>query len=150
MLELLVAGPIVVLLGLLGWERRMRRRFVADDDVFECRARALGAPPATWRRLRGRWSRIMSARWDGPVLVIRRGPVSVRTLRLPARVSSSIYLIAPDGPEARGMRRVAVRLLAGGGEIELSTLEFSRIDLVGPYLVAATPSLPAPARRREI
>jgi hypothetical protein len=43
-----------------------------------------------------------------------------------------------------------VRLVAGGVEIEVLTMELYRVDLVGPYLVAATASLPAPARRQEI
>jgi hypothetical protein len=150
-LALLIAGPVFLLVVLLTVERRIRRRFVEDDHVFGCRVRAVGTPPAAWPWLRARWSRFMWARWDETLLVVRRGPVPGRTLRLFAQTASSVYLVDPDGEARRGMRPVAVLLtLDGGGDIELSTLELSRVDLVGPYLVAASRALPAPARRREI
>jgi hypothetical protein len=147
----LIVGPVVLVLVLMTVEHRIQRGFAQDDRAFGCRVRAVGAPPAAWPWLRARWSRFMWARWDDTVLVVRRGPVPMRVLRLPAQTSSSVYLIDPGSPARRGMRPVAVVVaLEDGGDIELSTLELSRVDLVGPYLVAASRELPAPARHREI
>ena len=151
MFAFLIIASVLLLFVLLTVERRIRRRFVQDDHVFGCRVRAAGSPPAAWPWLRARWSRSMWARWDETVLVVRRGPVPGRVLRLSAQTSSSVYLVDPECEARRGMRPVAVLLaLEGGGDIELSTLELSRVDLVGPYLVAASRALPDPARRRQI
>lgn len=141
---------IVVLIALIAAdvvERRRRRKLVEDVHVFECRVRAVGRSPAGWRMLRRRWSRRAWAWWNGDVLVIRRGPVLDRKVRLAARVSADL---SPCRLRPFGTRGVTVRLaLPGDRHIEVAALDWSRIELVGPYLAAAITHLPkAPVPRR--
>ncbi|BAL87026.1 hypothetical protein AMIS_18060 [Actinoplanes missouriensis 431] len=134
-----------------GRERRARRAFV-DGGAFACRVRACGPPPSGWRRLRPRWSRRLLAHWAGEALVVRRGPVLHRIVRLPARAAvSGVHHLSRSDARRCGSRSIAVRLrLADGALIEVTTGRAERIDLVGPYLAAAVNDLPrAPVRRPD-
>lgn len=94
----------------------------------------------------------MWARWSGDVLVIRRGPVLDRTLRLTARITSAgVYVVPPRDAKRCGEHPIAVRLrLRDGSLLEVTATEPERTELVGPYLAAALNDLPrAPARRRD-
>ncbi|BCY11352.1 hypothetical protein [Actinoplanes sp. L3-i22] len=119
-----------------GRERRNRRRFAEDLGTFRCRIRRRGR----------RWSRWMWARWSGELLVIRRGPVFDRTLRLAG-------VVLPEGVRRRRVRKrflVAVRIRTAHEVLEMATEAASRTELVGPYLAAACIDLPqAPVRRRH-
>ncbi|WIM98430.1 hypothetical protein ACTOB_002030 [Actinoplanes oblitus] len=144
---------LVLLLALAaGRERRRRRAFAEDGPTFECRVRAVGRSPAPWRRLRRRWSRWMWARWSGEVLVIRRGPVLDRRVRLAAQVTPKGVYVLPlrEGPRC-GRDPIAVRLrTADGAVIEVAAHAAARTELVGMYVAAAFSDLPrAPLRRPE-
>ncbi|MEU8240239.1 hypothetical protein AB0C07_18490 [Actinoplanes missouriensis] len=133
-------------------ERRGRLSFLDGGAVFACRVRACGPPPSGWRRLRPRWSRQLLAHWAGEALVIRRGPVLHRIVRLPARAAvSGVHHLSRSDARRCGSRSIAVRLrLADGALIEVATGRAERIDLVGPYLAAAVNDLPrAPVPRRR-
>jgi hypothetical protein len=143
----------LLLLGAFARERRGRRAFAEGGSAFWCRFRATGGAPRGWRWLRRRWSRRMWARWSGDVLVIRRGPVFDRTIRLAARVSPvGVYLLPPRDAKRCGVHPIAVRLwLADGSLAEVTATETERTELVGPYLAAAFNDLPkAPVPRRDI
>jgi hypothetical protein len=149
---LLSLAAVLTLLAGAGWERRRRRRFLEDGHVFDCRFRACGRAPRSWRWLRRHWSRRMYARWAGDVLIVRRGPVFDRTISFGAQLRApGVYLLARHSDRTARIRLIAVRLLVGGSLVEAATSEYARTDLVGPYLAAAAIDLPkAPVPRREI
>ncbi|MEV6300584.1 hypothetical protein AB0M02_14350 [Actinoplanes sp. NPDC051861] len=144
---------LVVLLAALARERRTRREFTDDGGAFRCRIRTAGGPPpGEWRLLRLRWSRRMWARWCGDVLVIRRGPVLDRPVRLAARVCrAGVYALPARDARHCGRDAIGMRLqVHDGALIEVTAAEPDRSALVGPFLAAAFNDLPkAPARRRE-
>lgn len=146
MFWLLSVAVLAVLIAAAA-ERRRRRQLTEDVHVFECRVRAVGDSPAGWRTLRRRWSRRMWAWWIGDELVVRRGPVFDRRLRHVACVSADACPF-PLGPF--GAHGLTVRLtLAGDHQIEMAAFDWSRCQLVGPYLAAAITHLPkAPVPRR--
>jgi hypothetical protein len=149
MLWRLLIVVLMVLLAAVVVERRRRRRLSDDDRVFPCRIRALGSAPEGWPMLRPRWSRMVRAWWVGDVLVVRRGPVFDRKAEFTARVCTDVRPLArsPLGPHGIMVRLV----LSGGRQIEVTTVDCSRVQLAGPYLVAALtflPRAPEPRRRR--
>jgi hypothetical protein len=63
-----------------------RWHFMLAGGAFWCQLRlATEQPTRAWPRLRRQWSRRLMARWDGDVLVVRRG-IWVRPAILLARV----------------------------------------------------------------
>jgi hypothetical protein len=141
----LLALALLLLLGLL-WDRRGQRAFIREGPVFTGRFRAAGPRPPCWRGLRRGWSRRMFAYWRDDVLVIRRGPLSGRRLRLFAQITvAGVYGLS-------GRRdAIAVHLrLPDGALLEVTAPAGDRVELVGPYLAAAISHLPrAPQRRRD-
>src|SRR4051794_34943578 len=81
---LLSTAVLAVLVAAVVVERRRRRHLTEDVDVFQCRIRSLGPAPKGWRMLRRAWSRRVWACWTGDVLMVRRGPVLDRRVRLVA------------------------------------------------------------------
>lgn len=149
----LLIVAVLALFAAFATNRRGLRRFGEDEHAFVCRIRVSGRVPANWRRLpRRRWSRHVVARWEGETLIVRRGPVFDRPVRLPARVQSEVYLLRARSARLRGSRAVGVRLVVGSATlVEVAAFEYARMQLVGPYLTAALNDLPkAPAPRREI
>ncbi|AEV84907.1 hypothetical protein ACWT_3883 [Actinoplanes sp. SE50] len=141
-MTLLVLLVFLVLLAAVRRERRTRRAFAEDGPAFRCRV-----------RFRRRWSRRMWACWAGELLLIRRGPVFDRTLRLPVRVLPPGVHRLPAGTGRRcGPDPIVVRLVAADGTVfAVVAAGADRVELVGPYLAAAFSDLPrAPVRRREI
>jgi hypothetical protein len=150
-LTYLVVAVLLVLLGTGVAARRSKRRFIEAGDAFRCRLRACGGTPASWPRLTGRWSRRMWARWDGDVLVVRRGPVFARAMVLRATVSRvGVYVLPVRDTRGRG-RAIAVGLrLCDDSRVDVAAAEQTRVALVGPYLAAAINDLPrAPVPRRR-
>jgi hypothetical protein len=145
---LLSIAVLTVLVAAVVVERRRRRRLIEDVEVFQCRIRALGSPPKGWRMLRRTWSRRVWAWWSGDVLTVRRGPVLDRRVRLAALVVADVW---PFTLRPFGSRGVAVRLaLEDDCQIEIAAVDWSRTQLVGPYLAAAITHLPkAPTPRRH-
>jgi hypothetical protein len=146
MLPALLFLGLLVLFCAVHRERRSRRAFAEDGPAFACRIRAPGRSPASWPRLRRRWSRQLYARWFGAVLVVRRGPVFDRTVRIAAAVTMEGVVGVP------GTNAIVVRLwVSDGSLVEVTAGAQARTELVGMYLAAAVSDLPrAPLRRREI
>jgi hypothetical protein len=144
LISLLVATLALLLLGTGVLAHRGRKRFIWAGDTFRCRFRNCGYSSATWPRLRRQWSRPMWASWTGDVLQVRRGPVFDRVLELRASVTANgVYRLPAREAKRCGPDPVAVCLhLADGSGIEIVTDMESRIDLVGPYLIAAIHGLP--------
>ncbi|WP_433796978.1 hypothetical protein [Actinoplanes sp. CA-252034] len=141
---LLVLG-VSLLAGIL-WDRRGQRAFIREGPVFAARFRSAGPRPRAWRGLRRGWSRRMWAYWRDDVLVIRRGPVLDRRLRMFAQITvAGVYrLSGPGGAIAVHLR------LPDGALLEVTARPGDRIELVGPYLAAGLSHLPrAPLRRRD-
>jgi hypothetical protein len=152
-LKLLVLGTFLVVLVVGMVARRSRRRFQDSDAVFRCRLRVLGHRSAIWRSLGRHWSRPMWARWDGDVLVVRRGPVLGRTIPLRTRpLVDGVRNLLFEAPRMCGSRPIGVVLRVGDGSwIEVAAATDDRMKVVGPYLAAAINGLPqAPASRRRI
>ncbi|BCJ45780.1 hypothetical protein GCM10010168_58000 [Actinoplanes ianthinogenes] len=142
----------LAVLAAVARERRKRRAFAEDGPTFECRIRAAGRSPQGWRRLSRSWSRWVWARWSGEVLVIRRGPVFDRTVRLAAQVTpKGVYVLPLHEGRKCGRNPIAVRLrTADGAVIEVAAHAAARTELVGMYVAAAFSDLPrAPVRRPE-
>jgi hypothetical protein len=92
----------------------------------------------------------MWARWAGDVLVVRRGPVLTRAVHLRVQWSpTSVYAIAPREVRSLGPEPIAIDLKIGdGSRIEVAADRRGRMNLVGPFIVAAVSALPrAPAPR---
>jgi hypothetical protein len=143
----------LVLLGAGIRAYRGRRRFSWAGETFRCRIRNCGYSSAGWPRLRRRWSRPMWATWAGDVLKVRRGPLFDRVLVLRATVADGgIYRLPVREAQRCGPRPVAVCLrICDDSQLEVVTAEESRLDLVGPYLVAAIhglPGAPVPGGRK--
>jgi len=139
-------------LAAAGIAARRRRRFRRVGTAFRCRLRAAGFGCTAWRRLTRRWSRPMWARWAGDVLIVRRGPVFDRTIRLRASVTSEgVYALAPGEARWCGQHPIAVGLTVSDGScVEVAADGEARMALVGSYLVAAINDLPrAPVPRRQ-
>lgn len=109
--------------------------------AFRCRIRALGAPPSRWPRLGLDWSRRTLARWDGDRLIVRRG--RFRNTRLAARVCGGVYCVPAWNPDRCGLHPLAIEVVVeDGARLEVAAPNTARLDLVGPYLAAATRNLP--------
>ncbi|GID30885.1 hypothetical protein [Paractinoplanes brasiliensis] len=134
------AGLVMVLLILaVIREVRARRRFAAAGSAFRCRFRRVyGTAPDSWRGLRRRWTRHMWARWTGDMLVVRRGPLRDRTIRVSPRVSPVGVYVRPRSDD------LSVRLNVEGAVVEMTAAAENRLDLVGPFLAAAVSDLPKP------
>jgi hypothetical protein len=141
----LSALALLLLCG-LAFGRRRQRAFIREGPVFTARFRTAGPRPPGWRGLHGRWSRRMFAYWRDDVLVIRRGPLCDRRLRLNAQVTfAGVYGLSGR----RGAIAVHLRL-PDGSLLEVTAPAGDRAELVGPYLAAAMSHLPrAPLRRRD-
>jgi hypothetical protein len=154
----LVSLAALALTGLIGigigiGARRGRRRFCQAGESFRCRFRAWGGTGVAWPRLSHRWSRPMWAVWIDGDLVVRRGPVLNRTIRLRATVTpTGVYGIPAGKAKWCGRHPIGLRLQTGDGtQVEVAANEGARMPLVGPYLAAAINELPqAPAPRRRI
>jgi hypothetical protein len=141
----LSAVALVLLLlsaGVLAYRRS--KRFIGAGVCFRCRIRSCGYSSTGWPHLRRRWSRPMWASWSGDVLLVRRGPVFDRILELPATVTTDgVYRLPAHEAKRCGPRPVAVCLqVRDGSRIEVVTGEQARLDVVGPYLIAAIHGLP--------
>jgi hypothetical protein len=150
MVESLLATGLLVLIVADLTAHVTRRRFRRAGDAFRCRVRTSGYTSAIWPRLRRHWSRRMWARWEGDVLVVRRGPVLTRAVHLRAQWSpTSVYAVPPRDARRLGPGPIAVDLKGwDGSRIEVAAEQRARMDLVGPFLVAAVSALPtAPAPR---
>ena len=142
----------VLLLGAAVAAGHSRRRFRRIGDAFRCRLRAYGLRPAAWPRLTRRWSRPMWAAWVGDALIVRRGPVFARKVRLHATVTpAGVYVLPPDRAKRCGYRPIAVCVRARDGScVEVAAEEEARLAMVGPFLAAAINDLPeAPVPRRQ-
>lgn len=130
-----------------------RRRFARSKGGFRCKARLSARRSVLWPRLRPRWTqRRLWARWMGDELLVRRGGVLMRTVRLPAKVrSDGIYLLTCMDVTQLGSQPIAIELeISDGSRIEVAARSSARLHLVGPYLGAALHGLPrAPAPRRQ-
>ncbi|BEL04871.1 hypothetical protein Q0Z83_030620 [Actinoplanes sichuanensis] len=128
------------------WDRRSRRAFIREGPVFAARFRCAGPSPRCWRGLRRGWSRKMWAYWRDDVLVIRRGWVFDRRLRMFAQITlAGVYGLSGQ----RGAIAVHLRL-PDGALLEVTAPSGDRVELVGPYLAAGISHLPrAPLRRRD-
>jgi hypothetical protein len=147
--SLLATGLLVLILADLT-AHVSRRRFQRAGAAFRCRSRTSGYTSASWPRLRRHWSRRMWAMWADDVLVVRRGPVLTRSVRLRAQWSpTSVYAVAPREVRSLGPAPIAVDLTIGdGSRIEVAADQRGRMNLVGPFLAAAVSALPrAPAPR---
>jgi hypothetical protein len=147
-----LVAVVLVLLGCGVAAYRGRKRFIWSGTTFRCRIRTCGDTSRAWPRLRRRWSRPMWAMWVGDVLLVRRGPVVDRALPLRATVSTAGFYRLPANQAKRcGPEPVAVCMKAwDGSRIEVVTDRESRVDLVGPYLIAAVHDLPgAPLPRSQ-
>lgn len=153
MLTLLVLGSLVVvlLIGVAAW--RSRQRFQACGDAFRCRLRVRDQRSEIWPWLRRHWSRPMWSLWDEDVLIVRRGPVLARMIRLrtqtPVAGARNLYL---DAPRLCGEQPIGVVLkIWDGSRIEVAASADDRLAVVGPFLAAAINDLPqAPVPRRHI
>jgi len=131
--------------------RRSRQRFRDSGAPFRCRLRVRGHRSAIWPSLGRHWSRPMWARWEGDVLIVRRGPVLARTI--PVRTQplvEGVRNLLFEAPRLCGSRPIGVVLTVWDGSwIEVAAATEDRLTVVGPYLAAAISDLPqAPARRR--
>jgi hypothetical protein len=141
---ILLLAVAVLLLSAGVRANRNRKRFVWTGEAFRCRIRNCGYSSTGWPRLRRQWSRPMWASWTGDVLMVRRGPVLDRVLALRASVTANgIYRLPARDARRCGPHPVAVCLrLEDGSRIEVVTDEDARLDVVGPYLIAAIHGLP--------
>jgi hypothetical protein len=125
-----------------------RVRFAKDYSSFTCRTARLSTK--WWHRDGMRW-RFLRARaaWVESVLVIRNGPVSLRTVTIPvslppkARIeeeSPSTVRLLGSCPQSLWIER------DDGTPIKIAVRERDRTKLAGPFLAAAIAGLPA-ARR---
>jgi hypothetical protein len=153
MRSVFVIASLLLVLALVAQLVR-RRCFTRGSDAFRCRARLCAKRSVLWPRLRARWtSRRLWARWERDELVVRRGMLLMRTVRLPARVrGDGIYLLTCLDVTKLGSRPIAIELeISDGSWIELAAKSSARLGLVGPYVGAALHGLPrAPAPRRQI
>jgi hypothetical protein len=145
----LVLGILFGVLVTGRFMRRSRQRFQAVGSAFRCRLRVRGHRSRRWPLLGRQWSRPMWARWDGDVLIVRRGPG--RAIRLHTRsLMDGVQNLIVGAPRWCGSRPVGVVLQIGdGSRIEVAAGADHRLEVVGPYLAAAVSDLPkAPAPRR--
>jgi hypothetical protein len=149
----LVLIASLLLLVALAAQLIRRRRFARSKGGFRCKARLSARRSVLWPRLRPRWTRRrLWARWIGDELLVRRGRVLMRTVRLPAKVrGDGIYLLTCLDVTQLGSQPIAVELeISDGSRIEVAARTSARLDLVGPYLGAALRGLRrAPAPRRQ-
>jgi hypothetical protein len=149
--SLCIAWLLVV--ALLSARYVRRRRVTRADGIFRCRVRLSAGRCAHWPRLRHRWSRRRFwARWVGCELVVWRGPLVLRSVRLPGRVRvDGAYRVTARAVKGCGYRPLAVELeFPDGSRIQIAAEDRDRIELVGPYLAAAMHHLPRSPRRRRI
>lgn len=143
-----------LLLGTAGAAWCGRWWFRRAGDAFRCRIRACGRPSVLWPRLPRHWTRRrMWARWGGDILIVRRGPVFPRYVRLPAQVSPAGVHSVPSWDAKRcGPQPIAVELrVSDGSRVELAAADDARLAMVGLYLAAAMHDLPrAPVPRRRM
>ena len=140
----IVASDALLALGLsllvaIIWDRRGQRAFIREGPVFAARFRCAGPSPRCWRWLRRGWSRKMWAYWRDDVLVIRRGWVFDRRLRMFAQITlAGVYgLSGQRGAIAVHGLRVSLGELSGV-EPELLTTAF---DTFKPGTVCANATL---------
>jgi hypothetical protein len=141
---LAVALVLVLLLGTGVLTYRSRKRFIWAGETFRCRIRNCAHASTSWPRRHRRWSRPMWAAWSGDVLRVRRGPVFNRVIALQATITTDgVYRLPMSEAKRCGPHPVAVCLrVQDGSRIEVVTAEEARLDVVGPYLVAAIHGLP--------
>jgi hypothetical protein len=127
-----------------------RIRFTKDYSTFTCRTARLSTK--WWHRDGMRW-RLLRARaaWVDSVLVIRNGPVSLRTVTiavsLPAKArieeeSPSTVRLLGSCPQSLWIER------DDGTPIKIAARKRDRTKLAGPFLAVAIAGLPA-ARREH-
>ncbi|HKG51237.1 MAG TPA: hypothetical protein VKB14_12420 [Actinomycetales bacterium] len=127
-------------------------RFRRTGAAFRCRLRVCSLTSARWPRSSRWWSRPMWAAWHDDVLVVRRGPVLARTIRLRATLTpAGVYAVPADDATRCGKRPIAAGLrVSDGSQLEVAAAAEAREALVGPYLAAAINGLPrAPVPRRR-
>src|SRR4051794_39320593 len=100
-----------------------RRRFARSKGGFRCKARLSARRSMLWPRLRPRWTRRrLWARWMGDELLVWRGRVLMRTVRLPAKVrNDGIYLLTCLDVTQLGSQPIAIELeISDGSRIEVA------------------------------
>ena len=142
----LLSAAVLTLLSARSWWSASAGGISSRTSASSYAGSAPWEPPTGWRTLRRGWSRCVWAWWIGDVLTVRRGPVLHRRVRLVAHVAADV---GPLALKPFGSHGVAVRLaLPGDCWIEVAADEWSRVQLVGPYLAAAVTHLPkAPTPR---
>jgi hypothetical protein len=137
-----------LVLAVIGFWGRVR--FTRDHSSFTCRTARLSS--RWWHRegMRWRWFRARAA-WVDSVLVVRKGPVSLRTLTIPVflppkarieeEVPSTVRWLGPC-PQSLWIE------LADGSPFKIAVRSRDRTKLAGPFLAAAIAGLPA-ARREN-
>lgn len=144
-LLLTLVGTFLVgsLVAVLAAGSSTHRRFLRTSGVFRCWLRApnggVAGLPVDWRRGSAH------ARWIHDVLLVRRGLLGHRTMALPVRIPDE-EVRSTAGGQVRGLGRepLVLSLKLDGGEIvDVAVPVEARSHVVGPYLAAAIPGLPA-------
>lgn len=142
------AASALLMLTLIGW--CARARFARDHSSFACRTARLSS--RWWHRDGLHWRLLRSrAAWVDNVLVIRSGPLSLRTLTIPVflppktriedEMPSTVHWLG-SCPQSLWIER------DDGTPIKIAVRERDRTKLAGPFLVAAIAGLPAARRER--
>jgi hypothetical protein len=140
-------GTILVgsLVAMLVTAASTYRRFRSSPGTFRCTLRApldlVGRLPTDWRHGPAH------ARWVHDVLLVRRGLLGQRVMAMPVRIPDDVIRPAVKG-EVRGLgpEPLVLGLKLDGGElVEVAAPVEARTRLVGPFLAAAIPGLPAAA-----
>lgn len=142
---LVSACVVLTVIGVWG-----RIRFAKDHPSFTCRTARLSS--RWWHRDGMHW-RVMRARaaWVDNVLVIRNGPVSLRTLTIPVSLPPKARIEDEIPSTVRRLGACPQSLWierTDGTPIKVAVRERDRTKLAGPFLVAAIAGLPA-ARREH-
>ncbi len=139
-----------------------RVRAARDPAWFCCR---LARPARRWRGLPGRhgwhgwrrdglrWGRLRTrARWVDRVLLVQTGLLRIRTLAMAVTLPSNATVQADSDGRIRrlGPRPQILRVTDEDGRpLQVAAAHWDRTRLVGPFLAAAIPGLPAaPPERR--
>jgi hypothetical protein len=142
-LTILFGAPLCLLLGMAGEAARVRRRFGRDPGVFRCKLRAPGNPSTGLRRC---WDRApRRAVWVHDVLLVQHGAMRQHIVALPARIPEEALHPLPIG-DVTGLGsdpQVLPLQLDDGRVVEVAVPTEARPLVVGPFLAAAIPGLPA-------
>lgn len=132
---IVVLSSVAALAVPVTWIAMGLLRFTFDRSAFRCR---FGR--------RGRWSRCKTtARWRGDVLVVRVGPLWLRTLRVPvrlpldARITPELsYFVRRLGDHPQSL------IVRADDELRVAVRNEDRLRLAGPFLGLALQGPSAP------